>query len=195
MKTKNGWNEKMWIVSLLYFFLGFFSIIFAWLGMLCFVIPMLMSMFGKEKAFCNSYCGRGQLFTLLGAGKKISLNKKLPAFLKSRWFRYGFLAFFMAMFVNMLFTTWAVFSESRNLNEAVRLFWMFDVPWNWANRAGGAFPLWAVQFAYGFYGLMLTSLILGIITMLIFKPRSWCVCCPMGTATQMVCKIKEGEKL
>ena len=195
MSVTGSWKEKMWIVSILYFALGFFNIIFAWLGMLCFVIPIMMSIFGKEKAFCNSYCGRGQLFTLLGSGKKKSLNRDLPAFLKSRWFRYGFLLFFMVMFVNMLFATWAVFSGSGSLNASVRLFWTFDVPWEWANRAGENIPLWAVQFAYGFYSLMLTSLILGLLSMLIYKPRSWCVYCPMGTATQMICKVREGERL
>jgi len=42
--------------------------------------------------------------------------------------------------------------------------------------------------------MMLTSAILGILTMLAYKPRSWCVYCPMGTMTQMICKMKAGEK-
>ncbi|HAJ94575.1 MAG TPA: hypothetical protein DCM41_06740 [Synergistaceae bacterium] len=195
MSMNKSWKDKMWIFSVIYFSLGFFNIIFAWLGMLCFITPILMSIFGKEKAFCNSYCGRGQLFTLLGSGKKMSLNRNLPAFLKSRWFRYGFFIFFMIMFVNMLFATWAIFSGSGSLNASVRLFWTFDVPWEWANRTGESVPLWAIQFAYGFYSLMLTSLILGLLSMIIYKPRSWCVYCPMGTATQMICKIREEERL
>lgn len=184
----------MWIVSILYFSLGFFNILSAWFGMVCFLVPLLMSLFGKDKAFCNSYCGRGQLFTLLGANHKMSLNKKLPAFLRSSWFRYGFLIFFMTMFLNMLFMTWSVFSESASLNESIRLLWTFDFPWKWANRAGANVPLWSIQFAYGFYSLMLTSLILGLLSMFIFRPRSWCVYCPIGTTTQLICKLKEGKK-
>mgnify|MGYP007109812247 CR=1 FL=1 len=46
------------------------------------------------------------------------------------------------------------------------------------------------QFAFGFYSIMLTSSILGIITLLLFKPRSWCVYCPMGTITQLICRWK-----
>ncbi|MDD4160339.1 MAG: 4Fe-4S binding protein [Synergistaceae bacterium] len=195
MSMAKNWKDKMWIVSIVYFSLGFFNIIFAWLGMLCFIIPILMSVFGKEKNFCNGYCGRGQLFTLIGANRGISLNRELPAFLKSRWFRYGFLLFFMIMFLNMLFATWAVFAGNGSLNESVKLFWTFDLPWKWANRTGGKIPLWTVQFAYGFYSLMLTSLILGLMSMLVFRPRAWCVYCPMGTATQMICKIREGEGL
>lgn len=37
---------------------------------------------------------------------------------------------------------------------------------------------------------MLTSTVLGLITMVLFKPRSWCVYCPMGTMTQLICKAK-----
>jgi hypothetical protein len=195
MKNKTSWKDRMWIVSILYFFLGFFNIMFAWFGIICFLVPILMSLFGKEKAFCNSYCGRGQLFTLLGSGHGISLNKNLPAFLRSKWFRYGFLLFFMTMFFNMVFTTWAVFSGSVGINESIRFLWTFDMPWKMANRAGDSVPLWAVQFAYGFYSLMLTSLILGLLSMVIYRPRSWCVYCPIGTATQMICKIREGERL
>ena len=37
---------------------------------------------------------------------------------------------------------------------------------------------------------MLTSPVLGLLTMVLFKPRSWCVYCPMGTMTQLICKAK-----
>ena len=46
------------------------------------------------------------------------------------------------------------------------------------------------QFAFGFYSVMLTSTVLGVATMILFKPRSWCVYCPMGTMTQLICKAK-----
>lgn len=37
--------------------------------------------------------------------------------------------------------------------------------------------------------------IIGLVTNTLFKPRTWCSFCPMGTMTQMICKIKAGEKL
>ena len=43
--------------------------------------------------------------------------------------------------------------------------------------------------------LMLTSTIIGLIVNILFKPRTWCSFCPMGTMTQMICKIKAKEKL
>ena len=37
---------------------------------------------------------------------------------------------------------------------------------------------------------MLTSLLLGLILMVLYKPRSWCAFCPMGTMTQGICKVR-----
>ena len=50
---------------------------------------------------------------------------------------------------------------------------------------------WIAQFAFGFFGVMLTSTVLGLVTMILFRPRSWCVYCPMGTMTQGICQLKQ----
>lgn len=187
--------EYLWIFSSIYLILGFFNILFAWLGLICFMLPLLFSIFGKGKVYCNKYCGRSQLFNILGKNLKLSKNRDIPGFMRSKWFRYGFLAFFMTMFVNMLYSTYLVFTGVKGLREIVTLLWTFKVPWQWAY--GSMATPWVAQFAFGFYSVMLTSTILGIITMLLFKPRSWCVYCPMGTMTQGICQlkvIKDGDK-
>lgn len=186
---KKKWYDYLWIFSSIYLILGFFNIMFAWIGLLCFFIPLIISISGGGKAYCNSYCGRGQLFTLLGGKFHLSRNKKIPSWLRSKWFRYGFLIFFLTMFMNMLFGTYLVFSGVNNLKQVVTLLWTFKLPWDWAYH-GNIFSPWIAQFAFGFYSVMLTSTILGFITMLLFKPRSWCVYCPMGTMTQLICKAK-----
>lgn len=191
---KKRWNDYLWIWTIVYFCLGFFNILFAWLGMIDFLVPMLVAVFGGSKAFCNRYCGRGQLLGRLGGVCKCSRNAPTPAFLKSKWFRYGFLVFFLTMFGNMLWQTWLVAAGAKGLTEAIKLLWTFRVPWDWAYTAGTA-PDWAAQFAFGFYSLMLSSTILGLIVMALWKPRTWCVFCPMGTMTQTICKLREGEKL
>ena len=106
----------------------------------------------------------------------------MPKFLRTKGFRYGFLVFFLLMFANMVLNTYLVFSGVRELKEVVTLFWTWKLPWHWANSS--FISPWIAQFAFGFYSIMLTSTILGIITMALYKPRSWCVYCPMGTATQ-----------
>lgn len=76
--------------------------------------------------------------------------------------------------------------------EAIKLFWTFRVPWGWTYTAGTVADLVA-QFSFGFYSLMLISLLLGLIVMVLYKPRTWCTFCPMETMTQGICKLKNNE--
>ena len=185
---KKRWYDYLWIASALYLILGFFNILFAWLGLLCFFLPLIISIATGSKAYCSRYCGRGQLFGLLGGRFGLSRRHDVPRWMKSKGFRYGFLLFFLVMFGQMLWNTALVFSGARDLREAVTLLWTFRLPWHWAYH-GGAAP-WVAQFAFGFYSIMLTSTVLGLGTMVLFKPRSWCVYCPMGTMTQLICRAK-----
>lgn len=93
MKAKK-WYDYLWIAELLYLALGLTNILFAWLGMLFFSIPLLIALFGGGKAYCNRYCGRGQLIGILGNKLKLSRNAPPPKFLRSKWFRYGFFNIF-----------------------------------------------------------------------------------------------------
>ena len=191
---KKSWYDYLWIASALYLALGFFNILFAWLGLICFFVPLIIAIMRGNKAYCNRYCGRGQFFALIGGRFGLSRKKDPPKFLKSKWFRYGFLIFFFTMFFLMLWNTWLVFDGVRELRQVVNLLWTFKLPWHWAYHESAIAP-WVVQFGFGFYSVMLTSTVLGLITMLLFKPRSWCVYCPMGTMTQLICKVKHGKNV
>ncbi|MHC1694230.1 MAG: 4Fe-4S dicluster domain-containing protein [Eubacteriales bacterium] len=188
---KGHWYDYLWLTTIVYFILGFFNILFAWLGLACFFVPLAFASLGGGKGYCGRYCGRGQLLEKLGGVLGLSVGLKTPRFLRSPWFRYAFLIFFMTMFGTMIYSTWLVFSGAP-LRESVTLLWTLRLPWEWADTASVA-P-WIAQFAFGFYGVMLTSTVLGLISMILFKPRTWCVWCPMGTMTQGICKIKDGVK-
>ncbi len=56
---KRHWYDHLWVVSLTYLILGFFNILFAWLGLFCFFIPLIISAVKGTKGYCNRYCGRG----------------------------------------------------------------------------------------------------------------------------------------
>lgn len=88
----------------------------------------------------------------------------------------------------MLFNTYLVFNGANSVKEVITILWTFKMPWNF-NDLTNVTP-WIAQFAFGFYSIMLTSTLLGLITMALFKPNSWCVYCPMGTMTQGICLIK-----
>ena len=185
--NKRHWYDYLWIASIVYLTLGVFNILFAWLGIICFITPLGIAIIKGDKSYCNTYCGRGKLFNLIGGKLGLSRNVKPPKFLSSNLFRYTFLTFFMTMFILMLYNTYLVFAGAE-LKEVVKLLWVFKLPWYWANTS--LVQPAVAQFAFGFYSVMLTSTVLGLITMVIFRPRSWCVYCPMGTMTQGICKIK-----
>ena len=165
MNRKKHWYDYLWIVTPVYLALGFFNILFAWLGMIFFCLPLLIAIFGG--------------------------NKPTPRWMCSKIFRYGFLIFFLIMFLQMLWTTCLVGAGAGNLNEFVKLFWTFQVPWHWAYH-GTILPDAVVQYAFGFYRIMLTSTLIGLVVMIFFKPRSWCVFCPMGSMTQLICRLRAG---
>ena len=188
MRRKN-WKDYLWLWPVMYFTLGFFNILFAWLGIIEFMLPLVFALVWGNKYFCNRLCGRGQLFALLKHS-----GRPAPRWLASKWFRYGFLAFFMVMFVNVIYQTWLVFGGTESLSETVKLLWVFRVPFGGA-YSEGSFPEWAAQFSFGLYGLMLTSEIIGLLVMMLWRPRTWCTFFPMGTMTQIICRLKSGERV
>ena len=189
MTKKKHWYDYLWTWTIGYFVLGFFNILFAWLGMIDFLLPLFIAIFGGNKFFCNHLCGRGQLFTVIPKALKCSRQKPAPSWLSSKWFRYGFLIFFLTMFGNIIYQTYLVYGGASSLREVVKLFWTFRVPWGWAYTAGTTAD-WIAQFSFGFYSLMLTSTLIGLIVMVLFRPRTWCSLCPMGSMTQLICKAK-----
>ena len=191
---KKRWYDYLWIWPILYFALGFFNILFAWLGMIDFLLPLFIAIIGGNKFFCNRLCGRGQLFAVLPRALKCSRQKPAPAWLSSRRFRYAFLLFFLTMFGNIVHQTCLVYGGAKSLSEVVKLFWTFRVPWDWAYTAGATSD-WIAEFSFGFYSLMLTSTLIGLIVMALYRPRTWCSFCPMGCMTQLICEIKSrGEQ-
>ena len=118
MKAKH-WYDYLWVYAIIYFALGFFNILFAWLGMIDFLLPLLIAIFGGNKFFCNHLCGRGQLFSKLGTDLKCSRCKPTPRWMSSKWFRYGFLIFFLTMFGNMVFQTYLVAAGAASLRMRI----------------------------------------------------------------------------
>ena len=57
-----------------------------------------------------------------------------------------------------------------------------------------------IYFALGFFNILFAwlgmidfLLLLGLIVMVLYKPRTWCAFCPMGTMTQGICRLKNKE--
>lgn len=190
---KKYWHDYLWIATSIYLILGIFNIVFAYLGMICFILPLILSVTTRSKIYCNKYCGRGQLFQLLGEKFKLSRKKTIPAFFYSKLFRYSFLTFFLTMFSIMVYNTYLVFSNVASLKTFIKLLWSFKINWAFATPES-SLPHWVLHYAFGFYSIMVTSTIIGLIMMVFYKPRSWCLFCPMGTMTQSICKIQNKNR-
>ena len=68
MNRSKHWYEYLWIVTPVYLLLGFFNILFAWLGMIFFCVPLIIAIATGNKTYCNRYCDRGQLICKAKAG-------------------------------------------------------------------------------------------------------------------------------
>lgn len=189
---KKHWYDYLWIVSPIYLTLGFFNIIYAWIGLIFFYLYSLRSL--KEiKCIATDIATVASFYPYSVKKLKLSRYRDTPSWMKSKAFRYAFLAFFLVMFANMLYVTYLVMTGVKDGGSFIKLFWTFKVPWPFA--IDPTITPWVNQFALGFYSLMLTSTLIGVIVMILYKPRTWCSFCPMGTMTQTICAIKAKEKL
>ena len=48
MKKAKHWYDYLWVYAIIYFALGFFNILFAWLGMIDFLLPLFLAIFGGK---------------------------------------------------------------------------------------------------------------------------------------------------
>ena len=83
MKKKH-WYDYLWLYAIIYFALDFFNILFAWMGMIDFLLPLILAIFGGNKLFCNHLCGRGQLFGKFSTELKCSRCKPTPRWMYSK---------------------------------------------------------------------------------------------------------------
>ena len=79
---KINWTSSLYIITILFFSLGFFNIIFAWLGFACMIIPFILLVKDGKKTWCQNYCPRANLFTVLFKNKS-DQGVAIPKWLKS----------------------------------------------------------------------------------------------------------------
>jgi hypothetical protein len=80
---KKHWYDYLWIASLLYLVWAFFNILFAWLGLMCFFIPLLFAGVGGTKVL-QPLLGRGQLFGCWADGSACPASGISPRWMKRR---------------------------------------------------------------------------------------------------------------
>lgn len=180
--NKKGLPDGLYIITLTYFALGFVSILFSNLALLCMALPFILLAKAKKKLWCQNYCPRASL--LNAAGKKKNWRKN-PALITGGRLRRIMLWYFG---LNLLFITGSTIQVAMLRMEAmqyIRLFIvikLFSLPQLLTVQA----PLFLLHLSYRFYGMMASTTILALALSRIYRPRIWCAACPIGTLSDSI---------
>ena len=180
------WKKYLYFVTITFFALGFFNIIFAWLGFACMILPFVFLAKDRKKTWCQNYCPRANLFSFLFKGRSLT-GKTGPKWLiqgKTKWF--VFIYFIFNLFV-LTMSTIMVFRGRIEPMEKVRFLIAFVLPWNMPQLLNvGSYSDWVVHLSFRVYSMMFTTTVLGLLLAWIFKPRTWCTVCPINTASDLI---------
>ncbi len=183
-KTHKTLVPFLFLVTLTYFVLGFVSILFANLAILCMIIPFIIVARSKKKRWCQSYCPRASLLNLVG--KKHNW-KVIPENIKSGKLKRIMLGYFG---LNLLFITGSTLQVAiarMSAMEYIRLFIVFElfpIPQLISIEA----PSFLMHLSYRFYSMMLSTTLLSGVLARVYRPRLWCAVCPIGTLSDTLLK-------
>jgi polyferredoxin len=185
LNMKKKWTDKLYIFTILLFTLGFFNIIFAWLGFACMIIPFVLLAKDGKKTWCQSYCPRASLFTVLFRGKSQN-SRTVPKWLTGDKAKMFFLIYFSFNLFILFMSTLMVFRGRIDAMERVRFMIAFQLPWNMPQLLNISFiPSWAVHLSFRVYSMMFSTTVIGLVLGFLYKPRTWCTVCPVNTISDM----------
>ncbi|MBI9095503.1 MAG: 4Fe-4S binding protein [Sphaerochaeta sp.] len=183
-KDRKSLIPGLFLITLLYFSLGFVSILFGLLAGLCMAIPFILLSRYKKKVWCSTYCPRASLLMQTGTKRKTRAI--------GRQFSDGTLKKAMLWYfgLNLLFITGStiqVASHNMASMEYIRLFIaipLVPLPQLITIEA----PPALLHLSYRLYSMMLSSTILGIALSRMYRPRIWCAICPVGSISNELLK-------
>lgn len=177
---KKAWITYSYLFTILFFALGFFNIVFAWVGFLCIIMPFVFVIKDNKRTWCQSYCPRSNLFIRLFA--KIGIKRTAPKWLTNGRGKRIMLTYFLINFLMICLSTVMVFLDKRDPLEKIRFLMAFQLPWSMPNLLDiGFMPDWVVHLGFRVYSMMLTTTIIGLLLGYFYRARTWCAICPMGT--------------
>lgn len=159
-KYKKDIFSKFWWIAVIIISLG--GLFYPLIGLLVpiFMLTLLILSYFKGRFWCGNLCPRGSFNDQIV--KKYSMNKKIPDFIRSNLFRYGFLILFMLIFSYRVIT---VFSNFSGYTLLMKLGFIFAT-------------------------VCLITTILAMVLGAIFGSRTWCTFCPMGTLQKDIYNLR-----
>lgn len=179
---KERWIKYSYLFTILFLVLGFFNIVFAWIGFFCLIMPFVFVVKDNNRTWCQSYCPRSNLFTRLFA--KTGTKRTAPKWLINGTGKQVMLTYFSINFLMIFLSTLMVFFDKRDPIEKVRFLMAFQLPWTMPNLLYvGVMPDWVLHLGFRIYSMMFTTTIIGLLVGYLYRARTWCTICPMGTLT------------
>lgn len=167
------------IFTILYFLLGFVNIHFSFLALGCMIIPFILLLRKRKNNWCSGICPRADYLSLF---RFVNFRLKAPKWLFGNNMKNNILVYFC---INILFITMSTFMvrAGRMLPiDKIRLFIAFQLPIDLPQIIPTSLdsPV-LLHLAFRLYSLMLSSTLLGTFLAIVFKPKTWCVICPVKT--------------
>ncbi|MDA3957035.1 4Fe-4S binding protein [Oceanispirochaeta sp.] len=169
-------------LTILYFLLGFVNIHLSSLALFCLVTPLVLLMKNRKNLWCSGICPRADYLSLF---RFVNLGLRMPRWLvnlKAKNLVLTYVCF------NLLLIGLSSFMVSQGKIapiDKIRLFIFLQIPWDMPQMIHYHLynPL-LLHLSFRLYSLMLSSTILGTVLAILYKPRTWCVLCPVKTLSQ-----------
>lgn len=182
---KKNWTDYLFVVTVIFFTLGFVNIIFAWLGLVCLILPFILLAKDRKKTWCQKCCPRSRLFTALFQGRSLT-GRPGPDWLVNGKGKWILLVYFC---INLFIITMSTLRVSMDLMEPfqhVRFLIAFILPWEMPQLLSlGQVPDWVLHLSFRIYSMMFTTVVLGLVLGWLFYPRTWCRVCPINTLSDV----------
>ena len=176
-EKQQGLLPGLFLVTLLYFSLGFVSILFGFLAFLCMAIPFVLLARYNKKVWCSTYCPRASLLVKTGTKQKTRI---IPREFSNGTLKKAMLWYFG---LNLLFITGSTIQVGMGNMPSMQYIRLFiaiplvPLPQLVTVEA----PPALLHLSYRLYSMMLSSTILGLALSRLYRPRLWCAICPVGT--------------
>lgn len=107
-------------------------------------------------------------------------SRKIPKILLHQDAKWMILSYFFISLIMIIMSTIKVATGATPL-LALHYFIVIPVPFELPHLINIEAPLWTLHFRYRMYSMMMTTVTLGLILAIVYKPRTWCTVCPIST--------------
>jgi hypothetical protein len=188
-------NKYLFIINVLYFALGIVNIHFSLLAFVCMMLPMYLLVKSNKKTYCQGYCPRSNLYTNVGKVTN-KYSRKTPMYFINGNMKWIMLIYFGLSLFFITMSTIRVSSGFMVPMEKLRFLIFFSLPFEMVQLFELNYVLpWVTHLSYRFYSMMMTTTLIGLVLALVYKPKTWCVICPIQTILDVYINSNKKQKV